>query len=431
MALGGGTFLVQNKILPGAYINFVSAANASATLSDRGVAAVGLALGWDFSDEILEISNGDFQKDSLKLLGCGYSDDRLLPLREIFLNATSVLVYPLDGNGAVKAECEIAVARRAGSRGNDISISVSEGDGGFVVSTLVGGAKVDEQNAADMSGLSDNNFVKFKRDAVLQAVSALPLSGGKDGEVTIEAHQKFLDKLENYSFNAVCCLAVDNDIKKIYAAFCKRLRDEVGKKFQVVLYNFAADYEGVVNVKNPCSDGLESALAAWVCGICAGTAVNRSALNRRYDGECMVFADYKQKELEDAVRSGEFALHRVGSELRVLMDINSLVSLSEDRGEIFRDNQTVRVVDQIGNDIAVLFASKYLGSVPNDAAGRVSLWNDIIKHHKQLQDIRAIENFSEADVTVEQGDTKKSVVVYDAITIVNAMAKLYMTVTIS
>ena len=31
MALGGGTFLVQNKVLPGAYINFISVANASAT----------------------------------------------------------------------------------------------------------------------------------------------------------------------------------------------------------------------------------------------------------------------------------------------------------------------------------------------------------------------------------------------------------------
>lgn len=26
MALGGGTFLVQNKVLPGAYINFISVA---------------------------------------------------------------------------------------------------------------------------------------------------------------------------------------------------------------------------------------------------------------------------------------------------------------------------------------------------------------------------------------------------------------------
>lgn len=43
MALGGGTFLVQNKILPGAYMNFISVAYASATLSDRGIATIALA----------------------------------------------------------------------------------------------------------------------------------------------------------------------------------------------------------------------------------------------------------------------------------------------------------------------------------------------------------------------------------------------------
>ena len=44
MALGGGTFLVQNKILPGAYINFISVANASASLSDRGIATLPLPM---------------------------------------------------------------------------------------------------------------------------------------------------------------------------------------------------------------------------------------------------------------------------------------------------------------------------------------------------------------------------------------------------
>ena len=37
MALGGGSFTVQNKELPGAYINFVSAASASPELSARGL----------------------------------------------------------------------------------------------------------------------------------------------------------------------------------------------------------------------------------------------------------------------------------------------------------------------------------------------------------------------------------------------------------
>ena len=79
----------------------------------------------------------------------------------------------------------------------------------------------------------------------------------------------------------------------------------------------------------------------------------------------------------------------------------------------------------------MLFDTRYLGKVPNDASGRVSLWNDIVKHHQQLEDLRAIENFSADDVQVEQGDAKNSVAVQDAVTIVCAMAKLYMTVTVS
>ena len=59
-----------------------------------------------------------------------------------------------------------------------------------------------------------------------------------------------------------------------------------------------------------------------------------------------------------------------------------------------------------------------------------STWNDIIKHHKELEDIRAIENFSTEDVTVERGPNKKSVVVYDKITPINCMSQLYMICTI-
>ena len=74
------------------------------------------------------------------------------------------------------------------------------------------------------------------------------------------------------------------------------------------------------------------------------------------------------------------------------------------------------------------FVTKYLGVVPNDASGRTSLWADIVKHHENMQSIRAIENFTDEDVTVDQGETKKSVVVTDNITVVNTMEKLYMTV---
>lgn len=44
MALGGGTWQSQNKILPGAYINFISKDMAGSALSERGVAAAPLTL---------------------------------------------------------------------------------------------------------------------------------------------------------------------------------------------------------------------------------------------------------------------------------------------------------------------------------------------------------------------------------------------------
>ena len=93
--------------------------------------------------------------------------------------------------------------------------------------------------------------------------------------------------------------------------------------------------------------------------------------------------------------------------------------------------QTIRVIDQIANDVAALFNTKYLGKIPNNASGRISLQSDVVAIHRALEDIQAIENFSADDIVVAQGDTKKSVVLTDKITVINAMSQLYMSCVIS
>ena len=57
--LGGGSFTIQNKILPGAYINFVSAASSVAVLSDRGTAAIPLEFGWGPEKEAFIVTAQD------------------------------------------------------------------------------------------------------------------------------------------------------------------------------------------------------------------------------------------------------------------------------------------------------------------------------------------------------------------------------------
>ena len=435
MALGGGTFVAQNKVLPGAYINFVSLATASATLSDRGIATMPLVLDWGVEDAVFEVTNADFQKNCMKIFGYPYDHEKLKGLRDMFKNITTLYAYRLNGGGT-KAANTYATAKFGGVRGNSLKVVIQKNvddESLFDVKTVMDTTVVDTQTVAKAADLVANDYVTFKADAQLAVVAGVALEGGTNGTVDGAAHQAYLDKIESYAFNALGVVATEDAIKGLYVNFCKRLRDEIGAKFQVVVYNKAADYEGVVNVKNKIMDKDcdEASLVYWVTGVIAGCPVNKSCLNKVYDGEFTVDVEYTQTQLTKAIQAGEFTLHKVGSDVRVLEDINSLVTTSDTKGDIFKDNQTIRVIDQIANDIAVLFNTKYLGVVPNDAAGRISLWTDIVKHHEQLQDIRAIENFNDKDVIVSQGDTKKAVVVNDAVTVVNAMSKLYMTVTVA
>ena len=439
MALGGGTWLVQNKVLPGSYINFSSVAKASATLSDRGYAAAPFVLSWGPENEVFAVTSGEFQKNSKAIFGYSYDHPKMLALREIFLHATTVYCYRL-GLGAKKAACALATAKYPGVRGNDLSIVIAvnvDDPDAFDVGTYLDGIQVDLQTVTKAEDLTGNDYVDFKKDLTLEATAGAPLTGGEDvANITGDSHQAFLDKIEAYAFNAMCCPAADPIIVKLYAAYCQRVRDEVGAKFQLIAWKpSTVDYEGVIGVWNsathPSMDVDEHAVVYWATGAHAGVAVNKSLTNAKYDGELTLNTDYKQAELTAALKAGKFMFHNVNGLTRVLEDINTLLTLSDTKGEVFQSNQTMRVCDQIANDVAVLFNERYLGTVPNDASGRSALWGDITHYIKQLGDIRAVENFDPDTVSCEQGDKKKAVLVtVNGLNIINAMAQLYMSVII-
>ncbi|MDN9160070.1 phage tail sheath subtilisin-like domain-containing protein [Clostridioides difficile] len=436
MALGGGTFVTQNKILPGSYINFISAKRATSSLSDRGIVAMPLELDWGIDEEIFTVTSDDFEKYSTKYFGYGYTHEKLKGLRDLFKNIRLGYFYKL--NKGIKASCSIATAKYSGIRGNDLKVIVTtniDDNTKFDVVTLLDNKKVDTQIAKVITDLQDNDYITWKKDATLEASAGLVFTGGTNGEaVTGAEYQTFLDKIESYSFNALGCLAITTEIKSLFVEFTKRMRDKVGAKFQTVLYKKSdADYEGVVSIENKIKDKdlVESSLIYWATGAIAGCDINKSNTNKKYDGEFDVDVNYTQIQLEEALKTGKFIFHKVGDEVHVLEDINTFVSFTDDKNDDFSSNQSVRVLDQIANDIATLFNTKYLGEVPNDKSGRISFWNDVVKHHEQLQNMRAIEDFKADDVSVEPGSDKKTVIVSDAVKVISAMSKLYMTVSVS
>ena len=433
MALGGGVFTTQNKVLPGSYINFVSAARASATLSDRGVVALPIALDWGKEGEVFTITQEEFQKNSLKILGYDYTAKEITAFREVFLNAVKVHVFNLNAGG-VKATSALATAKYAGARGNALKYVVSvnlDDESKKDVVLYMGTTKVDIQTVASASELVDNAFVTYNKEASLAETAGTALAGGTNGEaLTGASYQAALDKLESYNFNVLACPSKEADIIALFVAFTKRMRDQVGVKFQTVVYKTLADYEGIISLENAAKGDDEIALVHWVAGAAAGCAVNKSNTNKKYDGELEVVCAETQTELEAGIKAGKFLFHKVEDEVRVLTDINTFVSFTDEKSDVFSSNQVIRVIDQCANDTASIFNTKYLGKIQNDAAGRVSLWNDIVTHRRQLETLLAIENYDADALVVEQGSSKNAVAVTEALIPTVAMEKLYMTIVI-
>ncbi len=432
MALGGGTFVTQNKTIPGAYINFVTTATGATVFGERGVVALGDSFNWG-SNDIFEVTAEDFYKNSMALFGYDALDGKMIGIRDVFKNAKKIYVGRINGNNAKKASCTFGEAKYTGTRGNDIKIAVySDPDDSSYknVYTYVGTTIVDTQRVKSMVELRNNNFVVWKSDATLTNTASMPMTGGTNGVTTGQAVQSFLDDISGYSFNAITVISDNESINQLVAEYTKRMRDTIGKKFQSIVHNYFADYEGVINIDPYAVSEEDYLVAYWVAGAVAGCEINESLTNKVYDGEIEIDSLYTQSQLENKIKSGEFVFHRVGDKIRVLKDINSFVSVTTEKGKMFQNNQTVRICDQIASDVAVLFEEYYMGKVPNDTSGRNSLWSDLVKYHEKLVNIRALDEFDEEAISVEMGESKNSVVIYEKICPLNSMEQLYMKVTL-
>ena len=426
MGLGGGIFTVQNEILPGTYHNFVSKTYASSIFGERGVVAMPIALSWGNPREVVTVTVEDFITDSFKIFGYNYNDAKLLEIREVFKNAKKVYFYNVADTGSAAATCTYATAKKHGVRGNDLKVVIAKNVDDtslFDVTLYLGTTVVHDQTVASISELSENDFVTWGTQA-LAVTAGQALAGGKDGTVGTDSYQGALDTFESYQFNTLRC--PDASVSEVYAAYTKRMRDEKGLKFQTILPNtIGADYEGVVQML------AEQPVSAWVAGALASCAVNKSCTNMTYDGEKTIPTTHTQIELENLIKTGVFAFHMVYGEVRVLVDINSLVTYTDEKGKDFASNQIVRVIDQCGNDTAKIFNTKYLGKIQNDENGRISLWNDILTHRRELETLRAIEKYNSELLVVSKGKDKFSVVVREEIVPVGAMEKLYITTVIN
>lgn len=197
--MAGGTWIDQNKVRPGVYINYKSSPQALSTMGERGTVAIARQLSWGEVGKLIAIED---PSDCATKLGYSSTADEMLFIRQILLGsnrtngAKKVLVWRLDCAGASKASALLgadtgaakAEARYVGTRGNDISIVVttinnSENNPvGYAIQTLLAGKVVESVTVKlDATGnqIESNSYVVFSGGAIKEGT--YPLAGGSDG----------------------------------------------------------------------------------------------------------------------------------------------------------------------------------------------------------------------------------------------------------
>ena len=424
----GGTFLTHNKVLPGAYINFISKARPLGTIGDRGVVAICLEHNFGIPNEVIRLDSETLQKDSLKVLGYSFQDDKLQPFREMIRNAKEILFYRLGGDGT-KATATIEpltiTAKHPGTRYNDIKVVIENNvdDGKKIVKTYIDtNILVDEQLATNVEELKPNDFVVFSGNGALVENGGTNLTSGTDGTVNGTSYSNFLDKIESHNFNVIGYGGEDDSTKALYESFTKRLRYDEGVKVTCLLTKYnKADDEGIISIDETAKD-----LFYWTLGALGGCEINESLTNKLYDGEISLNIELKKSELEQKIKTGTFAFYGEKDQIRVLKDINTFVNYDPSKNADFSNNQIIRILDNIGNDVARIFNTYYLGKEINDNTGRNLFKAELISYFKNLQAIRTLDNFNSDNLTVSKGTEKGDVVVDVLIEPVAAMDKLYM-----
>ena len=157
--MAGGTWVTQNKYLPGVYTNF-TASKVTLDSGRNGVVSLALSLPWLEPHKIHTITQ---EYAPIILADLGIS---ALAVAEALKNATTVLLYRLNTGAKASATLGnlICTAKHEGTFGNKLLVSITAvvGEvGKFYVSTHIGTKEYDKQKVANASELVNNrnNFV--------------------------------------------------------------------------------------------------------------------------------------------------------------------------------------------------------------------------------------------------------------------------------
>ena len=444
--MAGGTWTSQNKVLPGVYIRFKTGQALGLTVGERGVVTICEPMSWG---PVGVVNTVTLTTDMTPLTGYDITAPQNRFLQEIFKGTnrtsapTTILLYRPTASSSAQATVTTgeltATAVYPGARGNDITIVITEltePESTFTVSTVVDGAIVDQQTAAQISELVANDWVTWSGTGALAATTGAALTGGADGTVQASAYSTYLTAIEPYKFDVMIYDGSDSTVQTALLAFIERVNENNGQYCQLVANGLTnPDSRYVINSNSPVtlSDGTEltaQQVTWWLGGAEAGAKYNESLTYATYPGAVSTTMNTNDQFISD-INDGLLDLFAEDGTVKVMQDINSLVTYTEDIGKVYRKNRVMRLCNTIANDIFQQFSANFIGVVNNNEAGRARFQAAIVGYLQQIQDNQGIQNFTADDVEVLAGTEIDAIVVNVAIQAVDSVEKIYLALEIS
>lgn len=476
--MAAGSFLFENKLRPGCYIQIKGVPKASSNMSERGTVVI--LMNADSGGLITEISANDILTGGSAAKGfpLGMFTDTKSPLNYVYPYVNKIIVGRLNYGGTAASKVLLedggepaltATANFPGTFGNKLSVLIvaeQSGQGkyhgtGFFVRTSIDGEVVDEQNVLRPNELRANDYLSFTVDpdlANLSAVAAADLTGGTNGTESDANLTKILGKLTGMSWNTLAFCGADTN-KTVIETYIKDIRENKGKYRQGVLFNqSAADYEGIIStfqafaVDDDDVDYLETELddpteeaarqaalrdrqmfaVSFAASITAGADVNISNTYFKLPANVkdVIPAPYEDEQVEADLRMGLFTFtHNSDNELVVEKDINTLHTYTQTRTPPFSKNRVIRTLDELSNTKVRVWEQSFIGKIDNNDVGRSLFQGQVLRIIDDLVKLGAISS-NDVSVVVEPGDDVDKVRSYEQVRVIDAMEQLYSYVTV-
>ncbi|RHW53715.1 phage tail sheath family protein [Lactobacillus bombicola] len=457
----------QNKRRPGAYINVVGKGkNRNNADIGRTLLPISTQLNWGAKGIIKLTHDSNFKA----LLGHDLNEPELQTLHEVLKGADTVLLLNNnDGQPASKTDPALPwtfTAVYPGTKGNELHISVQKQDNKVIVSTLFGTKLVDQQviDVDKPEKLIDNDYVKFKVNGELaphpspqddnpennvpmvmsskleqlQNPITVDLTGGTT--VPVQMTELLNDALEteNYDVATTAGFPVDSPIHKQLVEEIKHLREDNDIKVRgvVPVTTDIVNYEGVSTVANGVvlGDGTEldaTVAAGYFAGTSSSATAAKSLTYVEYPDAISAYPKFSNDKTVDALEKGQIVFTTKRNEAVVIeQDINSLTKITAEKPVFFSKNRVVRTMDTIVTRIKRMFEEMFIGKITNNLTGRDLFKANIVSYLQSLSDNGIINGFDTNDIAVEAGDERDSILVNLAITPLDSMEKLYMTMVV-